>query len=1581
LLSNFCIHIHYYIKLIIFFPMKKLLLLFTAVLCIVLLGNTVNAQTTVFTDDFSTNQSATYTTSGVISSSSWSFNRSGTDWGARRNTSPAQLELTNDASATAQTAGWGFAYVTLGTSFSSPFSATLNTNPGIVTWNFNMRTNRTSALAGFSATTSYGMAYIIAATSNTPNTSGNGYAVVMGGGTNNNMALIRFTGGLQGTRTTIIGFGNTPTALTDYISVRVTYDPSNDNWALYTRDDGNTAFADPASGSLTQIGSATANNTYTGSAMSYTGAYWQGSTTATQTAFFDNVSCTVAGNPTLTLADNGSQPGAGSINQSSTNNILQTFTVVEGNTGATTLSQITIPLSGTYLAADLAASGVKLYGGTSSSFGSATLLSSKTAASTGSGETITFNSLGYSVAKNSTNYFWVTVDVSATANTSRNVSANGLTASNFTFAAGTPTGTVSAGGAQTFAAVTPSIAVTGVSPSAGTINQNSTNNILYSTQLDVTVANATLNSFTVTTAGTYQTSDLVASSFKFWINSANNLTGATQLGSGQTIVSSGNTVGVTGLSQVISSGTTRYILVTCDVAYNANTSRNISITSTAFSNIVFATGNLTGTDPAAAGNTQTFGAVTPSIAVTGLGPSSGSISRGATKVSLYQMSFAVTTNSTDLNSIVVTTGGTYVASDLVASSFKLWYNTANNLATASQIGTSQAIVTSGNTVTFSGLTQNIAVGTTGYVWVTVDIDAAATFSSTINITSTAFSNLTFSQGTLTGTDPAAAGGTQTISPVSSATDYFRTKSSIAGFWASYNNASNWESSPDSSSWITSTLVPTSSAARVIIRNGHTISLVTGSTTIGRIIVENGGIFKDSISTSTIADGTGYDVIVQNGGTFIYHVNSTNPTFSGSAKMLIQSGGILQVTGTGMTASGTGMNSSSIDWETGAICDYNTTNAISSSGVTYFPTATSTIPIFRLSANVSAGAGTSTTFNGVFQVGNGVTMTWSGNSAKIFRNGITTNGTGAMTTSSGTGAYQITGTTAELGGTGGTLTITNANGVTVATGCTATFTGTTTLGSTNLTGTGTAAFAGTSGTISLAALSQVSGFSNSFGGTYYLTGTNTSIPTGTYSSLTVNGGNAQLSGDATFSGTLSLNGTLTVGAHKISFTGSSPNRVSGGIDASNASAEVEFNSASTITLPSSLFTGNINNLTMTGSGLVNAADNMTVSGALTLTNGFLNMGANTLTLGTSTSNEGTYSRSSGTIRGSFRRWISAGANTKEFPLDNGSGSLSMATVVFSSLGTGGTLTAKFNTAGAGQLPVGPNGIDRYIEAPSMGVNLVNIAPQYWTITAGDGLATPTYSIDLTGDGIPSVSNINYIAIIKRPDSGSDWGWSSTNHSTTTGSSSNPVLHGVTFTSFSDFGVGGNVDNLLPVELSAFTSTVANRDVTLNWSTTEELNNQGFDVERKSTTGAWIKLGSVEGHGTVTTPQSYSFLDRNVNSGKFSYRLKQIDYNGNYHYYNLSNEISIGTPSKYVLSQNYPNPFNPVTTISYEIPNGDYVALKVYDLTGKEVASLVNEKQEAGFYSVRFDGAKLSSGVYFYTLKSGGFVVTKKLVLMK
>ncbi len=207
-----------------------------------------------------------------------------------------------------------------------------------------------------------------------------------------------------------------------------------------------------------------------------------------------------------------------------------------------------------------------------------------------------------------------------------------------------------------------------------------------------------------------------------------------------------------------------------------------------------------------------------------------------------------------------------------------------------------------------------------------------------------------------------------------------------------------------------------------------------------------------------------------------------------------------------------------------------------------------------------------------------------------------------------------------------------------------------------------------------------------------------------------------------------------------------------------------------------------------------------------------------------------------------------------------------------------------------------------------------------------------------------------------------------------------------------GVAGNRiilihanESLLPVELSLFTYSVQNRNVHLNWTTSSEVNNSGFDIERSNVnsqnSGDWTKIGFINGNGTSSSPNNYEFTDRNLNSGKYNYRLKQIDFNGNYEYFNLTGEVVIGAPEKFELSQNYPNPFNPSTKISYELRVTNYVLLKVYDVLGNEVKTLVNEKQNAGTYEVSFDASDLPSGAYFYKLETTGFAETKKMLLIK
>jgi len=144
--------------------------------------------------------------------------------------------------------------------------------------------------------------------------------------------------------------------------------------------------------------------------------------------------------------------------------------------------------------------------------------------------------------------------------------------------------------------------------------------------------------------------------------------------------------------------------------------------------------------------------------------------------------------------------------------------------------------------------------------------------------------------------------------------------------------------------------------------------------------------------------------------------------------------------------------------------------------------------------------------------------------------------------------------------------------------------------------------------------------------------------------------------------------------------------------------------------------------------------------------------------------------------------------------------------------------------------------------------------------------------------------------------------------------------------------------------------------------------------------WKKIGFVQGSGASNSSHDYLFTDASVTSGTYAYRLKQID-NGGAFKYSQETEVRIALPSEFALSQNYPNPFNPTTVISYQLPVTNVVTLKVYDILGKEVVSLVNEVKVAGNYKVTFDASRLASGMYFYRLSSGNFYSVKKLVLIK
>ncbi len=192
--------------------------------------------------------------------------------------------------------------------------------------------------------------------------------------------------------------------------------------------------------------------------------------------------------------------------------------------------------------------------------------------------------------------------------------------------------------------------------------------------------------------------------------------------------------------------------------------------------------------------------------------------------------------------------------------------------------------------------------------------------------------------------------------------------------------------------------------------------------------------------------------------------------------------------------------------------------------------------------------------------------------------------------------------------------------------------------------------------------------------------------------------------------------------------------------------------------------------------------------------------------------------------------------------------------------------------------------------------------------------------------------------------------------------------------------------VPVKITYFNVYAYNESkIILKWETLSETNNFGFEIEKSKDKLNWRKVGFIKGNGVNCSENLYIFYDNENSAGKYYYRLKQIDFDGSYQYSQII-ELKILIPEKWEIEQNFPNPFNAETIIKYKIPKNLFVSLKIYDILGKEVKTLVNEFKQSGYYYVKWDGKNdgfinLPSGIYFYEIKTKEFHQIKKMVLLR
>ena len=704
---------------------------------------------------------------------------------------------------------------------------------------------------------------------------------------------------------------------------------------------------------------------------------------------------------------------------------------------------------------------------------------------------------------------------------------------------------------------------------------------------------------------------------------------------------------------------------------------------------------------------------------------------------------------------------------------------------------------------------------------------------------------------------------------------------------------------------------------------------------GNLSLTGGTLGKGSGSGSLNFVKLGTQTVSANGITYTSNSTSSNINFvvnTGSTVQLAQNSSVNAIT----------MSGGAVDINSFALSYVNTSNGATPS-LTY-----------------NSAGGAQTTTDNEFPSANGPANLVISNSSGVMLHasrsvsGTLTMISGALTLSSSTLSYGASGTLAyngtssqtstdaEFPSSNGPANLALLNSVGVSIHAARTLTGMLTLGGNN----------------TYSNLSNVSGYT---GITYAATtaqATSTELGS-SITNLTINNSNGvTLGGSTSVTGTLTLtSGTFTVGANTLTLQ----NPIAGttaNLSAGSTSSITIAGSATNINIPSGVTS--LANLTLNNSNGTTLQGALNLSGTLALTSGNVTLGANNLVVASAITGGGASNYVVTNSTGMLQQTIGA-SSSKPFPI--------------------GTSTVYAPVTMANQDVSSSDGYGTLVAADVTGSNAGADRVQLkWT--AGRSGST-VYAITFQWPG--SAEGTNFTA--NRSSYGQLYDMTSPttdlNMSPGTVSGSDPF----TLTSVNTLNTNtsyaiGNGAAALPVEMVSFSAKAARLSAELHWSTATETNNFGFDIERKTTTDSWARVGFIAGAGTSTSLHNYSYTDNVGQAGSYEYRIKQIDKDGKFKYSSVT-QVEVGAVAKILsLGANYPNPFNPSTSIEFSVPTDGRVMLKIYNMLGQEVATLFDGEATAGrLLKATFDASRLSSGVYFSRLEFGANALVKRMMLVK